>query len=33
MCIANIVHLGSKELHCLIRDPILLFMIGYTFTV
>lgn len=33
MRIANIIYLGRKELLCLIRDPILLFLIGYTFTV
>ena len=33
MRIANVVHLGYKELYCLIRDPILLLLIGYAFTV
>lgn len=33
MRIANIVHLGYKELYCLIRDPILLLLIGYAFTI
>ncbi|MBM9614573.1 ABC transporter permease [Desulfobulbus rhabdoformis] len=33
MRLANIFHLGCKELHCLIRDPILLFLIVYAFTV
>ena len=30
---ANIVHLGIKELRSLMRDPILLFLIVYSFTV
>ena len=30
---ANIVHLGIKELYSLIRDPILLLLIVYSFTV
>ena len=33
MRIVNILHLGCKELHCLTRDPILLFLIGYSFTI
>ncbi|WP_028319029.1 ABC transporter permease [Desulfobulbus elongatus] len=33
MRIANVVRLGNKELYCLIRDPILLFLIVYAFTV
>ena len=29
---ANILHLGIKELISLFRDPVLLFLIAYSFT-
>ena len=33
MRVANILHLGVKELRSLARDPIMLVLIGYSFTV